>query len=107
MPDKQKVIETMRAIRYGDPLHFAEHAADLADAIIAAPVVSATVLKPGDRVLLVLDGVVYEREAQGMRETLEARFPGTTFTIASGVSEVVVQPADDGSAYTEFIGAAE
>lgn len=105
MPDKHKIIEAMRSLHYGDPVHFGELAADLADAIIAAPVASATVIKPGDSVLLVLDGVVYEREAQGMRETLEARFPGTSFTIASGVSEVVVQPG--GSASTEFIGAAE
>jgi hypothetical protein len=107
MPDRQKIIEAIRGLRYGDPVHFGEWAVDLADAIIAAPVASATVIKPGDSVLVVLDGVRTMAELEEFKELLGPRFPGVSITIATGVSEVVVKPADGGSASTEFIGAAE
>jgi hypothetical protein len=54
---------------------------------------SATILRPGDSVLLVLDGWPTPRQMEDIQQRLGDRFPDVAFTIASCISDVVVRPA--------------
>lgn len=53
---------------------------------------SATVLRPGDRVLLHTRRDVTMREADEIRGRLRQRFPDVEFTLASGIDGVLVAP---------------
>lgn len=58
---------------------------------------SATILKPGDRVLVVVEGKSEPGAIEHMRDmrtALHDRFPGTEFTFVFGVDDVVVKSAE-------------
>lgn len=53
---------------------------------------SATVLRPGDRVLVHTSRDMTRQEAAEMRGKLGERFPDVEFTLACGVDGVLVAP---------------
>lgn len=54
---------------------------------------SATILKPGDRVLLVVSDWRIDRRDQAVH-LLSERFPEAEFTFITGVEDVLVKPAE-------------
>lgn len=55
---------------------------------------SATILRPGDRVLVVVHHVLSRKQADNMTDRLAAEFPDIHFAFVSGVEDVLVQPAE-------------
>lgn len=56
---------------------------------------TATVLRPGDHVLLtVSDTQLTPEDLDGMVAALSDRFPDVRFTIAAGISDIAVQPKE-------------
>lgn len=51
-------------------------------------------LRPGDRVMVVLVEDPGEDEALGYAEALQESFPGVEFVIVGGVTGLAVQPAE-------------
>jgi hypothetical protein len=62
---------------------------------VKAPLV---VLEPGDQVLVVLPEATERELTDRLHTELRRRFPGVTFGVLSGASQVIVQPAEDGAA---------
>jgi len=61
-----------------------------------AQIKTATVIRPGDRVLLTAANAELSAEdLDGMVAALTDRFPGTIFVIAAGISNIAVQPGDE------------
>lgn len=54
---------------------------------------SATILKPGDRVLLIVEQWDME-QLDRARDALSERFPEVEFTYVKGVEDVVVKPSE-------------
>ena len=55
---------------------------------------SATILRPGDQVLIVVHHVVTQRQAHNLSNRLGEMFPDINFAFVSGVEDVLVQPAE-------------
>lgn len=55
---------------------------------------SATILKPGDQILVVVSHVITDRQANDMSQRLAYSFPGVSFAFLSGVEDVVVKPSE-------------
>ena len=55
---------------------------------------SATILKPGDKVLLVVAQMLSQRQADNLSQRIADRFPGIDFAFVSGVEDVVVKPTE-------------
>jgi hypothetical protein len=53
---------------------------------------SATILKPGDKVLVTLRDWPNPDDIAEYRKRLTERFPGVEFTVASGIDQVAVVP---------------
>jgi hypothetical protein len=59
---------------------------------VFADVETATILKPGDRVLLTVNPQWTPAMVHRAEEIFAERFPGVTFGFAGGVESVVVMP---------------
>lgn len=55
---------------------------------------SATILKPGDRVLLIVEDRWHMQRRDEARRQLSERFPEVEFTFINGVEDVVVKPSE-------------
>jgi hypothetical protein len=55
---------------------------------------SATILNPGDRVLVVVGRDLTQRQSDNMSQRLADWFPGVDFAFLSGVEDVVVKPTE-------------
>ena len=61
-----------------------------------AQIKTATVIRPGDHVLLTAtDPGLSAEDLDGMVAALTDRFPGVEFTIAMGVSDIAVRPRNE------------
>jgi phosphoketolase len=58
-------------------------------------VATATILKPGDKVLLVVSGNWTMERVDYAQKLLGERFPDAEFTFVSQVDTMIVKPADD------------
>lgn len=56
---------------------------------------TATVLKPGDRVLLVVDSAWSEAHVHRVLDKLKEGAPEVRFLMVCGVGEVVIKPAEE------------
>jgi phosphoketolase len=64
------------------------------DRIAFEDITSATILKPGDKVLLVVTGKWTMERIEYAQGILRERFPEAEFTLVSQVDDVIVKPAD-------------
>jgi hypothetical protein len=54
---------------------------------------TATIIKPGDRVLLTVDGRWDQRSVADAQKLITERFPDAVFTFVTGVDKVTIAPA--------------
>lgn len=62
---------------------------------LAVMVETATVIKPGDRVLVTVSHSLSNADASGMTEQLMKAFPGVDFAVLTGVSGIAVDRQDE------------
>lgn len=60
-----------------------------------ADVRSATILKPGDRVLVDLGRPATPQDMDRIADTMKLRFPDVEFTFLCGAESVLVKPAEE------------